>query len=74
MPASASVAQEIGPPPEPQVGTGGEFIPIESSNIQAAGYVADSGTMTLLFDSGDHASGTLGGVCGRPAAPGERGG
>jgi hypothetical protein len=50
--SAPEVVQEIGPPPEPQVGTGGELIPIQSSNVQAAGYDADTGVMTVLFDSG----------------------
>ena len=50
--SAPAVAQEIGPPPEPQVGTGRELIPIQSSNVQAAGYDADTGVMTVLFDSG----------------------
>lgn len=50
--SSPDVTQEIGPPPEPQVGTGGELIPIQSSNVQAAGYDVSTGTMTVLFDSG----------------------
>lgn len=49
---STTVPQEIGPPPGPEVGTGGELIPIQSSNVQAAGYNADTGVMTVLFDSG----------------------
>lgn len=50
--SAPEAVQEIGPPPEPQVGTGGELIPIQSSNVQAAGYDADTGVMTVLFDSG----------------------
>lgn len=48
----ASVPQEIGPPPEPEVGTGGQLIAIQSDNVQAAGYEAGTGVMTVLFDSG----------------------
>ena len=56
-PAAASTAREAptpqtAPPPEQGIGTGGELIPIQSSNVQAAGYDASTGTMTVLFDSG----------------------
>jgi hypothetical protein len=51
-PSVASPPQEIGPPPEPVAGTGGELIAIQSDNVQAAGYDATTGTMTVLFDSG----------------------
>lgn len=50
--STPEATQEIGPPPEPQVGTGGELIAIQSDNVQAAGYDADTGVMTVLFDSG----------------------
>ena len=51
-PSSASVPQQIEPPPTTQVGTGGELIAIRSDNVQGAGYDATTGTMTVLFDSG----------------------
>lgn len=51
-PAAASVTQEIGPTPAPQVGTGGELIAIQSDNVEAAGYDDATSTMTVLFDSG----------------------
>jgi hypothetical protein len=51
-PASPTAVQEVGPPPELQIGTGGELIPIQSDNVQAAGYDAGTGVMTVLFDSG----------------------
>jgi hypothetical protein len=50
--ASPTAVQEVGPPPELQIGTGGELIPIQSDNVQAAGYDAGTGVMTVLFDSG----------------------
>ena len=34
------------------VGTGGQLIPIQSDNVQSAGYDDATGTMTVLFDSG----------------------
>lgn len=34
------------------VGTDGELVPIESSNVSMAGYDADDRVMTVLFDSG----------------------
>jgi hypothetical protein len=34
------------------VGTGGALIPIQSDNVQSAGYDATTQTMTVLFDSG----------------------
>jgi hypothetical protein len=39
------VAQEI-------VGTNGQLIPIQSDNVQAAGYDANSMIMTVQFDNG----------------------
>lgn len=49
-PAPAIVNQETGPRPEPQVGTGGELIAIQSDNVQAAGY--DDRTQTIVLFRG----------------------
>lgn len=35
------------------LGTGGALIPIQSDNVAAAGYDADSQTMYVQFDSGE---------------------
>ena len=50
--APETPSPEVAPPVEQNVGTGGELIAIQSSNVQAAGYDATTGTMTVLFESG----------------------
>lgn len=61
--AEVPAASPLGPPPKfhiprdilsplPEVGTGGQLIPIQSDNVAQAGYDAATGTMTVLFDSG----------------------
>ena len=39
-------------PAAPVAGTGGQLIPIQSDNVQSAGYDAATQTMTVLFNSG----------------------
>jgi hypothetical protein len=43
--STLEVAQEV-------VGTNGQLIPIQSDNVQAAGYDANSMIMTVQFDNG----------------------
>lgn len=50
---SASEAAHPPSPTAPVFGTGDELIPIESDNVTAAGYNADTATMTVEFDSGE---------------------
>lgn len=50
---SASEAANPPPPTAPEFGTGDELIAIESDNVAAAGYNADTATMTVEFDSGE---------------------
>jgi hypothetical protein len=50
--AAGSASRPEAPAPE-VVGTAGELIPIQSDNVDAAGYDAASATMYVQFDSGD---------------------
>ena len=50
---SASEAANPPAPTAPVFGTGDELISIESDNVAAAGYNADTATMTVEFDSGE---------------------
>jgi len=50
---SASEAANPPSPTAPVFGTGDTLIPIESDNVAAAGYNADTATMTVEFDSGE---------------------
>ena len=49
LPSSPAVVTEY---ESTNVGTGGSLIPIESSNVNMAGYDASTEVMTVLFDSG----------------------
>ena len=46
-PTSSSVEQPLA-----AIGTNGQLIPIQSDNVQAAGYDANSMVMTVQFDNG----------------------